>query len=142
MGFLPTMNKLNWVFYSLYMTCIAFLLQVYQALKMYTSLHSVLFSWCTLYSLNIAAGYCIDCMFAIGVLYFHSSQKLNIHSLRLGLNIHTCIYSVNPVALKSFKSWTLKVLNEKLWGRYRQWFLLQQFCYDLQHFQSVYLKFV
>ena len=52
--FLPTMNKLNWVFYSLYMTCIVFLLQVhvYQALKMYTS-SFIHLMYIILYSLNI-----------------------------------------------------------------------------------------
>jgi hypothetical protein len=52
LGFLPTMNKLNWVFYSLYMTCIVFLLQVYQALKMYTS-SFILLMYIILYSLNV-----------------------------------------------------------------------------------------
>ena len=54
LDFLPTMNKLNWVFYSLYMTCIVFLLQVYQALKrykMYTS-SFILLMYIILYSLN------------------------------------------------------------------------------------------
>jgi hypothetical protein len=46
------MNKLNWIFYSLYMACIVFLLQVYQALKMYAS-SFILLMYIILYSLNI-----------------------------------------------------------------------------------------
>jgi hypothetical protein len=61
---LTTMNKLNWVFYSLYMTCIVFLLQVYQALKMYTSSFIVLM-YIILYSLNI----------------FHCSKGIKISSV-------------------------------------------------------------
>jgi hypothetical protein len=45
-------TELNWVFYSLYMTCIVFLLQVYQALKMYTS-GFILLMYIILYSLNV-----------------------------------------------------------------------------------------
>ena len=131
--FLPTMNKLNWVFYSVHdMHC--FFVAAVSGIERYTSSFILLMYIIILHSLN---SYCRKLEVGGTLMSPHTADCNTLGSSWYAFCALQIWNTVTKVSVSLNYCQSLLPLS-----KYRQWFLLQQFYYVLQHFQSAYLKFL